>query len=333
MAQVTLGKVRGLSTLSDERGVFHILACDQRGAIRKMMREAGIEPTHERVVRAKLEIVQHLSPLATGALLDPEYGAGAAVAHRTLSGRCGLVVAIEATGYTEEEEGERLSHLLPGWSAAKAKAMGASAVKLLIYYNPNKKEVARRQEALVEQVADECRTLDLPLMLEPLVYPTDADAPWSDFLQEREGLILESAHRLSRYDVDLYKVEFPYHPDLGDDYDAWVASCRRLTEACRVPWAVLSAGVNIDTYAVQLEAACEAGASGFVAGRAIWKEAITLPEGDARDAFLAGEMVQRLERLAEIASKRARPWYECVSHAYVPERAAPEGWYLTYGDR
>lgn len=329
MAQLGVGKVRGMTTLSDRRGIFHILACDQRGAIRRMMNATGIDPTYERVVSVKLDIVGVLSRTATGALLDPEYGAGPAVAHRALAGSCGLVVAVEETGYAEMA-GERVSSLLEGWSVANVKAMGASAAKLLIYFNPKKEASAEQQEALVEQVATECSRLDLPFMLECLVYPTDPERSEDTFLQEREELVIESARRLSRFDVDLYKVEFPHHPALEGTMDDWVRSCERLSEACRVPWALLSAGVDFDTYAAQLEAACRAGASGFVGGRAIWKEAVALKAGPERDAFLEGEMPARFKRLFEIAGEYGRPWHEVASHRYTPDEAAPPAWYTAY---
>ncbi len=329
MAQLGIGKVRGLATLSDGGGRFHILACDQRGAIRRMMSTIGIEPTYPRVVAAKLDIVGSLSPVATGVLLDPEYGAGPAITRRALTGSCGLVVAVEETGY-EEIAGERVSRLLEGWSVESVKAMGASAAKLLIYFNPKKEASAQQQEALVEQVAAECRRLDLPLMLECLVYPTDPNASGDERLREREELVIESARRLSRFDVDVYKVEFPHHPALNGSVSDWVRSCARLTEACRVPWALLSAGVEFDTFAAQVEAACRAGASGFVGGRAIWKEAVSLPPGTERAAFLAGEMVQRFHRLRTITEQYARGWHEVSSHQYRADELTPQGWYTTY---
>ena len=85
---MTLGKIRGLSQLATARGVFSILACDQRGNMIRMLQQAGNpNPTYEDIVKVKLDIVGALSPLASGALLDAEYGAGTAIAHR-FDGRC-----------------------------------------------------------------------------------------------------------------------------------------------------------------------------------------------------------------------------------------------------
>ena len=333
MGRLSIGKIRGLSTLSTARGVFQILACDQRGALVRMMEQAAKgdgrgawTPGYEEIVRVKLDIVGALSPHATGALLDPEYGAAACVAHRALAGTCGLVVAVEATGYTEEE-GDRLTELLEGWGPEAVKAMGASAVKLLLYFNPRREKAAERQLQVVDKVAAACERLDIPFMLEGVVYPTD-HGDEAAFVAEKTDLVVESAAILSRFSVDLYKAEFPVHPK--DEASDWTKACERLTEACRVPWALLSAGVAFEVYARQLEVACRAGASGFVAGRAIWKEAATAPRGPELDAFVRGPMVERMKRLGAIAEAHARPWYQVPSHAYDP-RDAGEGWYLSYG--
>ena len=66
-----------------------------------------------------------------------------------------------------------------------------------------------------------------------------------------------------------------------------------------MPWALLSAGVDHATFIGQLRAARAAGASGFIAGRSIWKDAVGLPAAD-RDAFLTGEGRRRLEELMEV---------------------------------
>lgn len=327
---LTLGKIRGLSQLSTERGVFSILACDQRGNMIRMLQQAGTpNPTYDQIVKVKLEIVGALSPLASGALLDAEYGAGTTVAHRALSGSCGLVVAVEETGY-QEQEGDRFSRVLPGWSVEKIKRMGASAVKLLIYYNPNRRQAAEVQERLVEQIASDCRRYDIPFMLEALVYPTEDGSDKAAFMKEREDLVVESARALSRFDIDLYKVEFPGDPLAEDATAEWERACKRLTDACRTPWALLSAGVSFEQYTKQLEVACAAGASGFVAGRAIWREAVELTDEAERQAFMKNEMPRRFDVLTEIADRTARPWFEVPSHRYDAAALVPETWYEPY---
>jgi tagatose-1,6-bisphosphate aldolase len=87
------------------------------------------------MVAFKRAVVRSLSPVATGTLLDPEIGAAQCIADGSLPAASGLIVAIEATGYAGPSTA-RISRVLDGWSVEKAKLMGASAAKLLVYYHP-----------------------------------------------------------------------------------------------------------------------------------------------------------------------------------------------------
>jgi len=79
------------------------------------------------------------------------------------------------------------------------------------------------------------------------------------------------------------------------------AECGKLTGALQVPWAVLSAGVDHGTFVHTLRAAVEGGASGFIAGRSLWKEAVVLPPGE-RLSFLGSEGRRRLSELVTLLS-------------------------------
>jgi len=106
--------------------------------------------------------------------------------------------------------------------------------------------------------------------------------------------------------------------------------CRQLTEICEgIPWVLLSAGVNFATFQRQVEIACEAGASGFVAGRAIWKETLHLPTAAERDKFLTSIAVSRLRVLADTASYRATPWHQRVTNR-IPQLES--GWHVGYNN-
>ena len=57
----------------------------------------------------------------------------------------------------------------------------------------------------------------------------------------------------------------------------------------------------------------EGGASGFIAGRSVWKESIGLA-GAEQDRFLTEVARPRLHRLVEVASTRATPWTSIAPH-------------------
>ena len=76
---------------------------------------------------------------------------------------------------------------------------------------------------------------------------------------------------------------------------------------------MLSAGVAFDEFAKVLRISCdEGGASGFIAGRAIWKEAVG--DGSRRAMeFLSETGRRRLDEYVSIIEGRARPDQETVA--------------------
>jgi tagatose-1,6-bisphosphate aldolase len=99
------------------------------------------------------------------------YGVAQSIASGALQGKTGLIVTIEQSpGYGAGETIARRTVLVKGWNASKVRKIGASAVKLLVYYHPESK-TAKDQEALVSQVAEDCKINDIPLVLEVLTHP------------------------------------------------------------------------------------------------------------------------------------------------------------------
>lgn len=311
---LSIGKYRGLQQCASGRGVFTLLALDHRQNLRKA--NPRFQDDAE-LSRFKLEVVAELAPYASGVLLDPEFSAAQAIAGGALPGDRGLVVALEATGYTGEPSARR-ARILPGWSVEKAKRMGAQMAKLLVYYHPDA-SVAAEIEEFVAGVAAECQKYDLALMLEPLSYPLTGEKLSAG---EKRRVVVETARRLTALPgVDLLKAEFPLPADSPEH--EWAAACAELNEASRVPWIVLSAAVAFETYLRQAAAACQAGASGVAVGRAVWQEAVGL-DGGARTEFLRNVARERLGRLNALCQALARPFME----RYTTE--APLNWYMEY---
>jgi tagatose-1,6-bisphosphate aldolase len=200
--------------------------------------------------------------------------------------------------------------------------MGASAVKLLVYYHPESRQAAG-QEKLVSQVAEACAQADLPLFLEPLSYSPDPKRKKLSSAELRQ-VVVETARRLTPLGADILKAEFPLNIKEEPDEAAWAAACEDLTRASRVPWVLLSAGVDFETFMRQVQAACRSGASGVLAGRAIWKEAVDM-SGSERLDFLRETAARRMEKVRDLCDALARPWTACF-----PAAPVPEGWYREY---
>lgn len=330
MHTLTYGKLRGLQQLANESGIFTITALDHRGSFEHMLRQTlGVEsPSWEAVVAEKERLARALAPHSSALLLDPIYGAGPLLARGAVPGTVGVLIACEQSGYESVNEG-RVTILQPNWSVAAIKRMGAAAVKLLLPYHPEA-PTAERQEAIVRQVADECRTHDIAFLLEPMSYPLVKGQKKSDpaFAARLPEIVIETARRLVPLGVDVLKAEFPTDPSYHRDEKQIRAVCRQLTEVAGVPWVLLSAGVDFATFQRQVEIGCEEGASGFLAGRAIWQEAMALTDAAAREHFLRTIAVSRLRILVNIANYRATPWPERMPAASLPQAA--EGWHATY---
>ena len=319
-----LGARRGLEACVSERGTLAVLALDHRQNLRKELRPSDpASVTYEEMVEFKRAVVRALAPVATGTLLDPEIGAAQCIADGSMPARSGLLVAIEATGY-EGPSTARISRVLEGWGVEQAKRMGASAAKLLIYYNPDAANAAE-QERLLAEVAAECRSADLALFVEPLSFSSSDGGKLTG--NERRRVVIETARRLTAIGGDVLKAEFPFDAAVVDQ-GRWREACNELDEASALPWVLLSGGVDDATFEAQVTTACQAGASGVLVGRSVWSDAATM-DPPARDAFLATTGRARLARLVELVDRLGRPWHE--RRTRVTSAAEPgDGWYRAY---
>ena len=77
-------------------------------------------------------------------------------------------------------------------------------------------------------------------------------------------------------------------------------AAKRLNDQIRMPWVILSSGVQADVFGRAVRIAMAAGASGFLAGRAVW--ASVVGASDVR-SMLRDVSVPRLQRLGEIVDE------------------------------
>lgn len=332
-AQVSEGKWTRLRSLADGEGRFRMMAIDQRGslssAIAKATNRSSEQVSAEELARVKEVITRVLSPYATAVLTDPTYGYPHSF--QSIPRGIGLLLAYEETGYERSgpEGRERKTNLIEGWSVEKAQHAAADAIKLLLYYHPDaSQEVCRHQQDLVQRLGEECQQADLPFLLELVSYALDEEGTkTSEFATKKPDLVIRSAREFSdpKYRADVLKLEFP--ADLkrtrefcGGAFDGQERQavyqlsevrefCRQLNEAAGMPWVILSAGVGIEEFLIQVELATEAGASGFLCGRAIWKDAVAFYPDIARmEEWLRLQGAYNFLR-ANAYAYRALPWF------------------------
>ncbi|MGB2895705.1 MAG: tagatose 1,6-diphosphate aldolase [Anaerolineales bacterium] len=328
LRKLTIGKRRGLVSTSTAEGLFTILAFDHRQSFEKMLGATPAIPIpYSEIAGAKLDVISQLADQASAILLDPLYGAAQAIANDVLPAQTGLLVAVEETGYSGEPSA-RTSSLLPDWGVEKIKRMGADAVKLLIYYHPDAGPVAEGQELLVKEIAQACRLHDIALFLEVVSYSINPSIEKASeaFAKIKPELITRTAAKLSNLDVDVLKLEFPVDAQHDKNEDNWYAACEAITKVAECPWTLLSAGVDFSTFANQVRIACMAGASGYIAGRTVWKEGISMDPAN-RKKWLKLVAIKRLNELQQIALELGRPW-----QVHYPRDTAHlyENWYREY---
>jgi tagatose 1,6-diphosphate aldolase len=331
MDRLSIGKLRGLQQIANEKGILTVCAIDHRGSLRRALNEKNPEAVSYRdMVQFKLDLCRVVAPLASAVLLDPIYGAAQAIEASALSGRTGLLVSVEKTGYSGESTA-RITELLPAWGVKKVKRMGASAVKLLIYFRADIKEIASKQLDLVNRLADDCIKEDIPLLVESVSYPTSGEkANPEEFSKKKPELVLEAARQLTALPIDILKSEFPADISYEKDERRLQAYCQQLTEISRLPWVLLSAGVSYEKFKKEVEIACKAGASGFMAGRALWQEAAQANSREERLVFFENQTVARLKELADIADTWAVAWYAKMGYEHGQFPDLTEGWYENY---
>ncbi len=354
---ISAGKWQRLRSLTDEQGRFKMMAIDQRGSLRKALAKVtNKDPkdvAYDEMAQVKALITRHLAPYATAVLTDPEYGYPYSIQH--LPPRVGLLLAYEETGY--EKAGptgkERKSKLLESWSVEKAQKAGADAVKLLMYYHPDASdEVKRHQQRIIREVGEECARFDMPFLLELVAYAIEeAGTDTPEYARRKPDLVIRSAAEFSKpeYRVDILKLEFPADLKYTKEFSKGAFDgkerpavyslaevrgfCRQLDEAAGAPWVILSAGVDIEEFLIQVQLATEAGASGFLCGRAIWKDAVSLyPDTAKMEEWLCSQGAYNFVR-ANAYAERARPWF-CHRKFGGPENIELAGrspnWYVEY---
>jgi len=328
---LTLGKLRGLQQISDAQGIFAMCAMDHRGSMQRMINKIAPEQVaYETLVEYKLDLTESLAPVSTAVLLDPLYGAAQAIARGVLPGDTGLLVSLEESGYEESAQG-RLTTLLPGWSVEKIKRMGASAVKILLYYRPDLADNAGRQRDVTRQVSDQCAEWDIPFLIEPIAYPvSEAERDPGTFAKRKTNLVVDSARELTPLGVDVLKAEFPADMRYEKDEGKLLAVCQALNEASQSPWILLSAGVTFEGFARQVKIVCQAGASGFLGGRAIWEEAAHITNRGERRQWLVTVGRDRMRRLRDIAGEYGRPWWKKWTGSIAELTDVSQEWYRHY---
>lgn len=276
-----------LDRLATPSGQFAILALDHIRSFAATMRPTDPDSmTPQAILDWKARLVQGLAPAATAVLIDPGFAERQATDGR--SSVSGLIVGLEDSDY---ESIQRSPRLIAGWTVERAARLGADAVKVSFSFDPA--QGSSDADAFVTDLVHQCEAAQIPLLCEPLA---DLRA-----VPDVRVAVVEGVRRFGALGVDVLKIQFPFDTSADSSRAAWADACAEVDETSLVPWALLSEGRGFDEFRELVTIGCRAGASGFVAGRAIWGIALDHPDA-------IRESASRLSELRVIATGNARSW-------------------------
>lgn len=274
-----MSKTTRLQKLLLPSGKIAIAALDHRGSLKVNLHPENPEITTDQEILAwKRRMIDLYKDRVSGLLVDPIFGKQVL----DTSMHPGWMLSMEKTGYRGGKEA-RVTEILEDWSVANAKEMGACSVKLLLYYDPENTDLARKQKEIAMALSEECEREGMIYLLEPLSYLVEGS---------REEEVLRIVDALADVPVDIYKSEYP----------GTQRACEEISKRIKSPWVLLSAGMEYSQYKAALTVACQSGASGFAVGRALWQE-FGQYEGEAREKYFRDVASPRMDELLEIVDK------------------------------
>ena len=278
-------------------------------------------------MESKLEMIAELSRHATSVLADPVYCFGQSIVTRALPGDVGVISGIEDLYYTPATSPvgfDTALRLKEGWtprsSPRSVPTRPSSSCSTVRTATPPRSRTSTRSSRRRPPTAtpSACRSSSSRCGSR---WPGESmDDP--EVRERRRRSVISSARSFHDVGTDIMKVEFPVL-DLTD-LDAAHQACADLDEAVDGPWVLLSAGVTFEGFRTQIDVAADHGCSGFMAGRAIWGDAVGRMGAEQRAAG-AALAARRLDELAEVLRGRGAPAWAPVPLADAASVVGPTG--------
>jgi tagatose 1,6-diphosphate aldolase len=292
MTHMTTAELRGYQQICGDNGAMMVIACDQRGGMRTLLasdpkERAGI--TDAMLGETKADIVRYLASAASCVLLDPVCAVPKVVDDGVLARNVALLIGLDASGFDTDEEGYRLSRLAKGITARRVRELGGTGGKIMVYLRSDRPGANTHNIDILKSCIEDFAREDLLLVVEFLTYELPDESK-----EHFEALIPSLIEGGTKICLELgskvLKLPYPGNAE----------ACAAITRlAGDVPWAVLSAGVDHATFLDQVDIAIRNGASGVIAGRALWKDCISL-DRKAQQARLTSVAVARLREIQEV---------------------------------
>jgi len=295
MTAMTTAERRGYQQICGDDGAMMVIACDQRGGMRTLL---SPDPDVQKQIgndilgNTKADITRYLASKASCVLVDPICAVPQLVDHGVLDRQTALLIGLDASGWDVSPEGYRLSKLVEGISARRVRELGATGGKIMIYLRSDTPAANTENLRILNNVVADFGREDLLLVVEFLTYQLVGESD-EDYKAKQGELIVGGSQICLDHGAKVLKIPFPGSAE----------ACAAITRISGdVPWAVLSAGVGHDTFVKQVDVAMANGASGVIAGRALWKDCISLDRNVTRER-LETIAVPRLREIQAVISR------------------------------
>ncbi|MFT4219592.1 MAG: hypothetical protein QM611_03630 [Microbacterium sp.] len=295
MNTLTTIERRAMQAISTDSGRMLIVAADQRNGMKAAIKDApnGSDAiSREELAEAKADLVRHLANHAPAILLDPEVALPAIVDDGVLSRGTALVVGLDASGF-ETVDGLKHTRFVPGVTPRTARELGGDAAKMLWYTRPDRQGLDSRVAGEIRDLVAECEAEGLLLIVELLTYQLEGESD-EDYAAAFPQLVADGAALAVACGAKVLKLQYP---GSAEGVSAVTAAAQG------VPWAVLSAGVDHETFIEQIRVAMAGGAAGAMAGRSLWKDSLSI-SADTREQLLTERALPRLRELAAVVDAR-----------------------------
>jgi tagatose 1,6-diphosphate aldolase len=299
MARMTTAELRGYHQICGSDGAMMVIACDQRGSMRTLLssdKDEQARISNDTLGDVKADITRYLASKASCVLVDPVCAVPRLVDRGVIDRSTALLIGLDASGWDTTPEGYRLSKLVDGITARRVRELGGTGGKIMVYLRSDTPAANTHNIAILDQVIADFAKEDLLLVVEFLTYALEGESP-ETYAAKIPDLIQGGSQICLDHGAKVLKIPYPGSAE----------SCAEVTKlAGDVPWAVLSAGVNHETFLGQVDIAMESGASGVIAGRSLWKDCISLDRAVTRRR-LETIAVPRLREIQAVIARHRAP--------------------------
>lgn len=298
MTTMTTAELRGYQQICGKNGAIMVIACDQRGGIRQILAdtpEARAAISDAMLGDTKSDVVRYLASEAPCVLLDPICAVPRVVDDGVLPRDVAMLIGLDASGYDTDADGHWKSRLAKGIDARKVRELGGTGGKIMVYLRSDHPEANGHNMGIIEQCIADFAREDLLLVVEFLTYALPGED--KETYKGKFPSLIEGGSRMC-LDAGAKVLKIPY-PGTAE-------ACANITAMCgHVPWSVLSAGVDHETFLGQVETSMANGAAGVIAGRALWKDCVFMDREKQRE-MLVSRAVPRLREIQAILERYPR---------------------------